>query len=478
MKRRSFVQLGCMATASLAAPNVLWARMRQQPRALPTELPEANFTLQIGPVMMEYRLNQAVSTIGYNGRSPGPLIRMREGAPVSVDVINDTDVPELVHWHGLLIPSEVDGAEEEETPMVLPHGRRRYQFTPRPSGLRWYHTHAMAGADLHRGTYTGQFGFVYVEPADEPGRYDQELFLALRDWEPYFTDQDQDQEGQDPNPIQSDEPQTPDTRPNGVEIGYRIFTINDKSLGSGDPIRVRTGQRVLFHLLNASATSNHRIAMAGHRFRVVALDGNAVPSPQFTDVIAMGPGERVSASVEMNESGVWILGATNDDHRNAGMGVVVEYANQNTSAQWVRPPKRTWDYTLFGTAATQPVPAQTISLVIEKIPGGPGHFNRWLINGKEYPHEREFLLQKGLRYRLVFWNRTDDVHPVHMHRHLFELVDVNGKATGGIMKDTVMVPNYGRVAVDLVADQPGLTLFHCHNQVHMDFGFKALFRYL
>ena len=176
MKRRSFVQLGCMATASLAAPNVLWARMRQQPRALPTELPEANFTLQIGPVMMEYRLNQAVSTIGYNGRSPGPLIRMREGAPVSVDVVNDTDVPELVHWHGLLIPSEVDGAEEEETPMVLPHGRRRYQFTPRPSGLRWYHTHAMAGADLHRGAYTGQFGFVYVEPADEPGRYDQELF--------------------------------------------------------------------------------------------------------------------------------------------------------------------------------------------------------------------------------------------------------------------------------------------------------------
>ena len=467
-----------MATADLAATRLIGGQMRQQPQAPQTGLPKPDFTLQIGPVMVEYRLNQAISTIGYNGNSPGPLIRMREGVPVSVDVINGTDIPELVHWHGLLIPSGVDGAEEEETPMVLPHDRRRYQFTPRPSGLRWYHTHAMAGADLHRGAYTGQFGFVYVEPANDPGRYDQEVFLALRDWEPYFTDQDQDQEVMDPNPVQSDEPQTPDTRPNGVEIGYRVFTINDKSLGSGDPIRVRAGQRVLFHLLNASATSNHRIAMAGHRFRVTALDGNPVPSPQFTDVIAMGPGERVSASVEMNEPGIWILGATNDDHRNAGLGLVVEYANQNTSARWISPQKRTWDYTIFGTAATQPVPAETISLVIEKIPGGPGHFNQWLINGKQYPHDREFLLRKGLRYRLVFWNRTDDVHPVHMHRHLFELVDVNGKATGGIMKDTVMVPNYGRVAVDLVADQPGLTLFHCHNQVHMDFGFKALFRYL
>lgn len=79
-----------------------------------------------------------------------------------------------------------------------------------------------------------------------------------------------------------------------------------------------------------------------------------------------------------------------------------------------------------------------------------------------------------MRYRLVFRNRTDDAHPVHIHRHSFELVEINGKATTGIIKDTFVVPGYGRVAVDLVADQPGLTLFHCHNQQNMDYGFKAL----
>ena len=82
-----------------------------------------------------------------------------------------------------------------------------------------------------------------------------------------------------------------------------------------------------------------------------------------------------------------------------------------------------------------------------------------------------------MRYRFVFRNRTGDVHPVHIHRHSFELVEINGKGTAGIIKDTVVVPGYGRVAVGLVADQPGLTLFHCHNQQHMDYGFKALFRY-
>ncbi|MGH6876262.1 MAG: multicopper oxidase domain-containing protein, partial [Rhizomicrobium sp.] len=95
----------------------------------------------------------------------------------------------------------------------------------------------------------------------------------------------------------------------------------------------------------------------------------------------------------------------------------------------------------------------------------------------QYPHDGEFVLQEGARYRIVFHNRTDDAHPLHFHRHTFELVDMNGKKTSGIMKDTVIVPFYGRATVDLVANHPGLTLFHCHIQQHMDYGFKALFRY-
>ena len=85
-------------------------------------------------------------------------------------------------------------------------------------------------------------------------------------------------------------------------------------------------------------------------------------------------------------------------------------------------------------------------MVFEKIPSGAGKFNPWHVNGKQYPHDREFVLKEGARYRLVFRNRTDDAHPLHLHRHLFELVDINGKPTAGIMKDTVVVPLYGRVS--------------------------------
>ena len=88
---------------------------RRQP--VPPELTGTEFTLQIAPVTVELAPNRIVSTIGYNGMSPGPLLRMKEGVPVTVNVVNKTDVPEFVHFHGLLIPSDVDGSEEEGTPV-------------------------------------------------------------------------------------------------------------------------------------------------------------------------------------------------------------------------------------------------------------------------------------------------------------------------------------------------------------------------
>ena len=437
----------------------------------------ADFTLQIAPMLVELAPQVVISTIGYNHQVPGPLLRTREGRSVTVDVVNDTDVPEYVHWHGQFVPPEVDGVEEEGTPPVPPHGRRRYQFVAKPAGSRWYHSHTAAMMDLHRGAYTGQFGFFMIDAANDPGRYDQEVFLALREWQYFLSTVDPDEMAADPRDPMPEKPATPDLRPNGLEVSAPLYSINDKMLGAGEPLRVRSGQRVLMHLLNASAAQIHRLALPGHRFQVIALDGNPVPTPQAVDVIEIAPGERVDAIVEMNNPGVWILGEIRDVARQAGMGIVVEYANQKQRAQWIPPLVTRWDYTIFGTTATHPAPDQTIDMVFEKVPGGPNGINHWLINGKEYPHEREFVLREGRRHRLVFHNRSDDSHPLHIHRHLFELVELNGKPTAGIKKDTVIVPAYGRATVDLVADQPGLTLFHCHIQQHMDFGFMALFRY-
>src|ERR1017187_3372817 len=167
MNRRDLLKLGPLALAAVASRNAS-AQMvmlpgAPTPESVPTPAPtagSADITLRIAPVTVELAPDRILSTIGYNGTSPGPVLRMKEGKPVSVDVINETYTPELVHWHGFLIPSEVDTVAESGRPFVPPPGHRRYQFTPTPSGSRWYHSPAMSMADLHKGTYTGQFGFV------------------------------------------------------------------------------------------------------------------------------------------------------------------------------------------------------------------------------------------------------------------------------------------------------------------------------
>jgi FtsP/CotA-like multicopper oxidase with cupredoxin domain len=275
-----------------------------------------------------------------------------------------------------------------------------------------------------------------------------------------------------------EKPVTLSTDPDGLEVGSMTYSINDKALGSGDPIRVRQGQRLLIHFLNASAIENRRIALAGHKMKVIALDGNPAPSPQMLDSIFIGAGERIDVEIEMNNPGVWILGSTEKVVRESGLGVVLEYADQHRPPQWIDPPKAPWDYTIFGAAnSSSPLPQQTIELIFEKVPSGAGKFNLWLVNGKPYPHDREFVLQQGTRYRLVMRNRTDDAHPMHLHRHLWELVEINGKKTAGVIKDTVVVPYYGqRSSISL----PINPVFRCSIVTFSSTwtnGFKALFRY-
>jgi len=430
----------------------------------------ADVTLRIGTVLVDIAKDHTISTIGYNGSVPGPLIRLREGVPVTVDLFNDTDTPELVHWHGQIIPAAVDGAAEEKSLEVPAHGHLRYSLTPRPPGARFVHTHVMPMADLSLGTYTGQFAFVYIEPKTNPGQYDQEIFLATHEWEPYFTTEEEEEEEEKPAPAKKK-----DEKPNGWEIGYQRFTINGKCLGFGEPVRVKEGQRVLFHILNASATENIQLALPGHQFQVVALDGNPVPRPQFVDVLELGTAERVDAVVEMKNPGVWILGTPKNDDRKNGMGIVVEYANKSGAPRWIAPARKPWDYTMFGESHQVPNPDEVIPMVFGKINGGTGGFNHWTINGKGYDSKDAPRLQRGRRYRLVFDNQTDDAHPVHLHRNSFELTNVYGKPTAGVLKDVVLVKGFRKIEVDVTPAMDGLTLFHCHQQFHMDYGFKLVF---
>jgi FtsP/CotA-like multicopper oxidase with cupredoxin domain len=434
--------------------------------ALGRDVAPADYRIEIAPVTLDLSPHHRVKTTAYNGQAPGPLLRVKENQPVTIEVTNRTDRPEVVHWHGLFTPPSVDGAMEEGTAPIAPNSSARYALTPRPAGFRWYHTHTMAMNDLSRAQFSGQHGFLLVEPRADPARYDKEFFLDLHDWDGYL--------------LASDD--------GAMNPSYNVATINGKTMGFGEPLRVKQGQRILLHILNSSPTEVHWVAFAGHTFRVVALDGNPVPTPREVPMLRLAPAERVSALVDMNNPGVWVLGEARKHVQSLGMAISVEYENSNGPARWQQPPDLVWNYEQFAAAA---VPAAespiVVPLVFESKFQGHGAMEAWTINGKSYPDARVAPLIKGRRYRLQFINKSVDDHPVHLHRHSFELRSlgvplsadhlVAPREVRGIMKDVVLVAAHTMTEVEFTADNPGASLFHCHQQNHMDLGFMMLLDY-
>jgi FtsP/CotA-like multicopper oxidase with cupredoxin domain len=415
-----------------------------------------DYRIEIAETEWELGPKKKVRTAVYSGKIPGQLIRLTEGKPVTIEIVNRLDRAEIVHWHGQWIPVDVDGSMEEGSPMIAAGTSARITFTPRPSGLHWYHTHAMADRNLKHGLYTGQSGLLLVEAKENPGRYDREGFVVLHDWLPYYSASDD----------------------GSMMVKYNTASVNGRILGQGDPIRVREGERALFHILNASATEIHWLTLPGHAFEVQALDGRPVATRTKVEALRLGPAERVSALVTMSAPGVWVFGEAREDFRRAGMGTVIEYAGQSGKPQASSPAKLEWDYRAFGEGVpASSKPDVTIPMVFTSRFQGHGALDKWMINGKSYPETSLPSLQSGLRHRLVFDNHSTDDHPVHIHRHAFELISIHGMATRGVYKDVVVVEAGTRVEADLVANNPGNTLFHCHQQDHMDSGFMALFRY-
>jgi FtsP/CotA-like multicopper oxidase with cupredoxin domain len=407
-------------------------------------LPQPDQTLRIREGRVELAAGQVITTTTYNGRFPGPLLRSAVGRPTVIDVYNDTDTPERLQWQG---------QEVADTAFVPARAMRRFEFTPVRSGLSFYHSDVIAAADLGAGLYSGQAGPLLVEPHNEPGRFDREAVLVLKEFKPYLR-----------------------RTQHGCEVGYELFTVNGRMLGHGEPVRVNTGDRVLFHVLNASASESRCLGLPGHTFQVIALDGNRVPSPMGVTTLHVGPGERVSAIVEMNHPGVWILGDLADEDRERGMGTVVEYSGRTGEPRWSRPTSVSWDYTRFGLdRATEP--GETLDVVFGRTSAARGGFNRWTLNGAEFsfgPVRPIARLRHGTRYRLRMHNASDAICPIQLQHHQLELAVVAGRPTAGILKDVIKIGAHQRLEVEFVARNVGRALLQSTHRLYRDFGLMAL----
>jgi FtsP/CotA-like multicopper oxidase with cupredoxin domain len=230
-----------------------------------------------------------------------------------------------------------------------------------------------------------------------------------------------------------------------------FVAIRDRMLDAGDAIRVRAGERVRLHFALAGAPDEVHLHLPGHRFHVVALDGNPVPTPAAVDALSLARGERIEAIVEMNNPANWTLGSLNDAERAGGLGVRVTYAAQNGPAQWHPPVAVDWSYARF-SATTRLIPPadQAIELLLEKRSGSGDRILHWVIDGQSQTDLDHLSLQPGRRYRLRMMNATDRAHPVHLPHHNFQLTRVNQIPVSGIIKDTIRLERYNVIEADVL----------------------------
>ncbi|MGH8283697.1 MAG: multicopper oxidase family protein [Gammaproteobacteria bacterium] len=500
MNRREFLKLGAMAGVGLMSARVL-----KPVNALATERDTLDVTLVARPFLFRPNASIAFNGLAYNNQVPGPLLRVRYGQRFRARFINHTGTGSTIHWHGMILPNRMDGVPYVTQIPVPNGGEFIYEFKPDPPGFRWYHSHV--GAQLPLGLFGA---FIVDDPKDEPA--DVEVVVILHDV-PDMHSYRQALAGVSNAPMiapvgapelagmampalsmpgmkmtKGSMAGMTTHRGMGDEVAYLARCINGATFPKTAPIEVKIGQTVRLRILNASPTLTHYVRLGGHRLRVTHGDGNRLPRALEVDALRIGVAERYDAWFEVTRPGAWLLQSIADDAMAAEQALRI-YTPGMEKAPPTRPPASVADavyftYQLAGRAGPlqHPLVYGKIDVQSElKLGGGKWGDPRWTINGATWPDTPKILVKSGDRVLVRFSNPTDMDHPMHLHGHVFKLVEINGQSLRDpLPKDTTLVPGNGGSAAWFfdATSPPGRWVLHCHNSVHLQDGMMTEVRYV
>jgi FtsP/CotA-like multicopper oxidase with cupredoxin domain len=264
------------------------------------------FDLEASVIEWNILPDEQVMAYAFDRQVPGPTIRLTVGDRVRLNVANDLPEPTSVHWHGLVVPNEMDGPAYITQPPIEPGETYTYEYTVTQAGTFFYHSHLEP--DRQQGL--GMYGALIVDPATGARNegWDLEYTIQLQEWleREGYTFPAMPMEGALPN----------------------FFTINGKAYPATDTIHMRVGERVLLRFIGSSNTFIHPMHVHGGPFTIVATDGDPVPEEARLDkdTVNVAPGERYDVVWTAREPGRWLLHchiphhATNDNVEEQGAG--------------------------------------------------------------------------------------------------------------------------------------------------------------
>lgn len=243
------------------------------------------FHLTAQPTKWKLFGNTYATAWAYNGTVPGPLIHVTEGDSVKIIVKNNLPEPTTIHWHGILVPNNMDGIPDETQKPILPGKSFIYEFIAKPAGTFWYHSHFNTDKQLS----IGLSGAFIIEPRGglDP-KPDIDKVLMLNEWRVISG-------------------QTYPAMP-ATDMDGNLFTINGKAFPDTENVNAKVGQKVRLRFIG-SGQLIHPMHLHGFPFKIVATDGNDVPaSAQWTkDVVSVAPGERYDVAFTPDRPGKWML---------------------------------------------------------------------------------------------------------------------------------------------------------------------------
>ncbi|WP_245642190.1 multicopper oxidase family protein [Nonomuraea candida] len=413
--------------------------------------------------------HRTVTTWAYDDAMPGRTIRATAGEVVRARLVNELPATTTVHWHGIRIAAAMDGAPGFSQRATPPGGTFDYVFTVPDPGTYFYHSHV--GMQSDRGLY----GPLIVADPHEPLSYDQEYTVVLDDWVDGVNG-DADAALKRVNTTPHDESLTSHVLGGtSGHVRYPYYLVNGNTADDPTTFVGRPGARVRFRVINAAADTAFRVALGGHRMTVTHTDGFPC-RPVTVDTFLIGMGERYDFLVTL-DSGAFPLMALAEGKRGRAFAVV------RTSRRAVTPPpdvkvpelhRRMLRYQDLQARRADRLDAPsrtvTVKLGFRERPGG----NQWTLNDRLADDPLRLRVDRGETLRIVLHNDTHMWHPMHLHGHTFQ-VETTGRK--GPRKDTVNVMPYKKLNIDVLADNPGEWMFHCHNLYHQELGMMGVLGY-
>lgn len=501
MNRREFLNSLFVGAAALGAASTfptIDARAQATGSSSPLRLAIANRTIEVnGKAAKVFGLLQPDGTQG---------VVLDAGTDFDIALANELAESTLIHWHGLTPPWPMDGVPDNPAALIEPAQKRPYRFPVGTGGTHWMHAHTLQEQNLLAAP-------LIVRTAEDKRQDEQEVVILLHDFS--FTPAEEllaklkgdgghgamgghggagssgavghggdmmEMMGRMGQMMSADDMAAMRQRyaMGGMgtmdlnDIEYDAYLANDRTLDDPEVVAVEKGGRVRLRIINGATATVFTIDTGSLAGQLIAVDGKSV-QPIAGNSFAIGMGQRIDIRLSLPKEGGAhpILALREGSQERTGLILA------SSGASLAKMPTRGTAKGPMGDLdleqqlrAVEPLSERSAdrSLALT-LTGNMAGYSWGIVGGDRLGAKR------GERIEIAMRNMTMMAHPMHLHGHHFQVVDINGTRLAGALRDTVHIPPMASVTIAFDADNPGRWPLHCHHLYHMAAGMMSFVAY-